>query len=182
MRTTNGKPMWRWRQGGRWGRHDIDRVGMALIAVGEEHGDLNAEWVVRAARRKDSPLHACFNWDDKAAAHEYRKEQARSLIRSIIVDEERNGETYEVPYFPHVEAADERPPEYITITDLMEGPVERRDRYLDLVLREAEAFMRKHAAVSELSGVFRAIQTARRRFEKARQRCKPKGKEERPEA
>lgn len=41
--------------------------------------------VVDAARPKDSPLHTAFNWDNKEAAELYRQEQARTLIRSIVV-------------------------------------------------------------------------------------------------
>ncbi len=50
-----------------------------------------AEEVVRAARPKRSLLHPHFEWNDTAAAEEYRREQARWLLRHIAVVES-NGE------------------------------------------------------------------------------------------
>jgi len=44
---------------------------------------LNAEEVVRENTPDDAPLHGEFVWDDKLAAHEYRKERARCLIRHL---------------------------------------------------------------------------------------------------
>lgn len=48
-----------------------------------EHGEVTAEVVLRDARKKSSPLHPYFEWDDRLAAHEWRKEQARRLIREV---------------------------------------------------------------------------------------------------
>lgn len=45
--------------------------------------------VVDEARPDDSPLHQHFTWDDGEAADEWRREQARRLIRTfkIVLDE-----------------------------------------------------------------------------------------------
>jgi hypothetical protein len=47
---------------------------------------LTAELVVAEAVDPNSPLHKTFEWDDSVAAHEYRLEQARSLIRRIHIN------------------------------------------------------------------------------------------------
>lgn len=49
-------------------------------------GNLTPAAVVEDARSKKSPLHDQFEWDDGEAAHKYRLEQARTLIRSVRVE------------------------------------------------------------------------------------------------
>lgn len=48
-------------------------------------GRLTPAAVVKDARSKKSPLHSFFEWDDSEAAHQYRLNQARGLIRSVRV-------------------------------------------------------------------------------------------------
>jgi hypothetical protein len=57
----------------------------ALEALQNRYGQLAPEAVVEAARDPASPLHGYFLWDDEAAGHEFRMEQARQLIRSVTV-------------------------------------------------------------------------------------------------
>ena len=46
-------------------------------------GDFTASDIVDRARHEASTLHAGFEWDDTAAAHEHRLSQARKINRSI---------------------------------------------------------------------------------------------------
>lgn len=57
----------------------------ALLAVRAEHGRLTPDAVVTAARPADHPLHSRFEWDDAVAGEEFRRVQARELIRSVRV-------------------------------------------------------------------------------------------------
>lgn len=59
----------------------------------EQHGELTAGMVVQSARPKNAPLHPYFEWDDKAAAEEFRLEQARSMIRRVtfVIEDEDEG-------------------------------------------------------------------------------------------
>ena len=67
-------------------QEDIERIGGELAALAERHdGGLDAVQVVDAARDPASALHRYFEWDDSAAAAEYRLDQARAVIRSIKV-------------------------------------------------------------------------------------------------
>lgn len=52
-------------------------------------GDLTPDIVLDSARPSDSPLHKHFEWDDSVAAEQYRRNQARTLLRAYrlrIVD------------------------------------------------------------------------------------------------
>jgi hypothetical protein len=65
------------------------KIGQALKAITDEQkGRLTPKAVVEAARNEKHPLHKHFEWDDAKAAHSYRIEQARELIRVIRVEEE----------------------------------------------------------------------------------------------
>lgn len=57
-----------------------------LAELYREHGLLTPDLVVADARAKSSPLHSFFEWDNKAAAEGYRRDQARRLIASVRVE------------------------------------------------------------------------------------------------
>lgn len=56
-----------------------------LNRIREEAGQLTTEAVIEAARPDDAPLHNAFEWDDSVAAEEYRKAQARKLLKGIVI-------------------------------------------------------------------------------------------------
>lgn len=60
-------------------------VADRLAALYKKNGTLTPALVVKDAKPKASPLHACFEWDDGVAAAKYREEQARELIRGVEV-------------------------------------------------------------------------------------------------
>jgi len=62
-----------------------DRQAAANRIAEIDDGKLSPESVVRDAKKRSSPLHKFFEWDDSKAAHEHRIYQARELIRSITV-------------------------------------------------------------------------------------------------
>lgn len=55
----------------------------AIEATADAHGHITPEGVVNAARDPKSPLHCKFEWDDGIAAEQYRRDQARTLIRKL---------------------------------------------------------------------------------------------------
>lgn len=63
-------------------------IGSAIDSLkAERGGKITAEDVLNAARDEGSPLHSCFEWNERKAAHEYRLVQARTLLRSIEIVE-----------------------------------------------------------------------------------------------
>ena len=63
-----------------------DAIRDELARIAEENsGILTPDAVVAEAQAKNSILHDMFEWDNKKAAHEYRIDQARTLIRSVRV-------------------------------------------------------------------------------------------------
>ena len=69
--------------------HQEDRVrpdvAASLAALEDRQGRLVAEDVVAEASNPDNPLHTCFEWDNLIAGHQFRLEQARTLIRRVKI-------------------------------------------------------------------------------------------------
>ena len=59
-------------------------VKVALDGLSKK-AELLPSTVVQSARPASSPLHDQFDWDDGSAAHAFRLEQARRLIREYII-------------------------------------------------------------------------------------------------
>lgn len=71
--------------GSRIRRGDAQAIGEAFERIRKSGKALTAETVLDAATDPKSPLHRYITWDDADAAHQFRLEQARKLIRSVEV-------------------------------------------------------------------------------------------------
>lgn len=111
----------------------------------DERGEVRATEVERRARRKSSPLHPCFNWDDTSAAYEFRLMQARTLIRTVKVQVE--GRQVPLVHVPRIEMDE---PE----GDSREGTY----KPVSLVVRVEDEFTRAwREAVTRLDAAYRAV-------------------------
>lgn len=71
------------------GKADPQVIGEALEEISKSKGgELHPEDVVEVARSTRHVLHKHFEWDDTVAAENYRKDQARNLIRIVRVEDE----------------------------------------------------------------------------------------------
>ena len=69
---------------------DAEEAFDALETIRATHdGQLRSVDVVRTAEDKKSTLHRHFEWDDSIAAESQRRQTARSLVRSIVIVEEK---------------------------------------------------------------------------------------------
>lgn len=72
----------------------------AVRAIADTRGGLiTPDAVVRAARSPSSPLHALFTWDNRKAAHAHRLNEARMLIRSVMVTVSERSIVFDVPQY-----------------------------------------------------------------------------------
>ena len=92
---------------------DYQAIENRLLILAKE-GRLEADAVVRDAEDEDSPLHEVFEWDDKVAAHAYRVEQARSLIRTITIDVTYERHVLVVPAYVRDPKADPKEQGYVS--------------------------------------------------------------------
>lgn len=146
--------VYHWKDGARE-KADAQKVGEELEGIGY----CDADSVVNAARKSKGELHKCFEWDDAVAGHEYRKEQARYVLRMLVtpVDVEAvDGDppqvmmrVYESVRFVADDGSPEATMAYIPTREALEDPVMReqvRER-LRNTIGQAEATARIYGFV-----------------------------------
>lgn len=132
------------------------RIKTAAAVVGaecerlEREGRLTAKELVKESRPKDAPLHKEFEWRDKVAGELWREHQARHIINSVVIINERK-EPQRV--FFNIEIKEQ---EYYSVDTILQSE-DKRDALLKTALRELEAFQMKYSQITELCGVFDAI-------------------------
>lgn len=121
-------------------------------------GRVTAGSVVDQARPRRNPLHKQFEWDDSKAAEEFRKEEARTMLRSIeVVYEEAQavGPVRALEVVTEV-IGDEPQKFYRSTSEILEDP-NARDELLGNAIRDALSFKRRYALLSELAGIFHEL-------------------------
>lgn len=140
-----------------WG--NVQQMGEHLERLRSVNGYLSPPMVVEDARDPSSPTHNAFEWDDTAAAERYRLEQARYLLRAIVIlREPTNGDPKQVRAFVNVRET-EGGPIYTSINIAMGDPA-MRQAVLQQAWRELEGWRQRYSEYQELSHVFEVIESA----------------------
>jgi hypothetical protein len=135
------------------------RVAAELRRLAQLNGGLLSPFVVvSAARKKTSPLHKYFTWEDGAAAEKWRLHEARNLIR-VTVEYLPNGdqELKEVRVMYSLPSDRTSEGGYRVTTDVLSD----EDRYaelLEMAKAEMQTFAKKYRHIKELAGVIAAIE------------------------
>jgi hypothetical protein len=136
-----------------------------LRAIWDDRGRLTPGDVVEAARPKDHPLHAQFEWDDEVAGAAYRTAQAAQLIRSVkIVLTTENGsiEDHKVrAWLParYAGGDDAEAGSYVPTPEILSA--DQRSFMLRQLRREAAAFQRRYSHLQEYWQVLDEMSAAR---------------------
>lgn len=133
---------------------DSQSVGEELGRIHEDAGELTPTVVLKAARRKRSPLHDAFEWDDAKAAEDHRLWQARYLIGSVIIRSVEGEDTPPVRAFVSVAAGTGR--EYVPTVEARSDPF-LREQILERACSEALAWRRRYSDLAEFAGVVAVI-------------------------
>jgi hypothetical protein len=148
-------------------RADPQQIGEALERIRLDNGgELHPRGVVEGARSPTSPLHRHFEWNDRKAAEAHRVDQARALIRSIRVIDEKDQPR---PAFLSIRADDGIG--YRSYSDVISS-VDLRQRLLEQAERDLNAWTLRY---NELKEIVSLIEPARREL---RRRVKPRGEDE----
>lgn len=135
---------------------DAQKVGEALEEVRLKHeGFLDEKDVVAEASNRSSALHPYFEWNDKRAANEYRLDQARDLIRSIVVSYPES-QNESVRYYVSVKPSEDQEARYYP-TELAVKNEDMRQNILAAALRDMKSFMKRYEQLQELSKLFNAM-------------------------
>ena len=131
-------------------REELDRIRV------RHRGLLRPRDVVAAAEPKNSLLHGCFDWDDSSAAHKFRLEQARHLIRVFVQVSKCGRKNIESRVYVALGSESEGGGGYRLLTDVLSDKA-MREELLQEAYRDMRYFMEKYSALKELASVFQAI-------------------------
>ena len=136
------------------------QVVQELQRIAAKHdGILKAEDVVTEAKRKSSPIHDQFTWDDSEAGHQYRLWQARQLIRCSVIMEQRT-ETQVRAFVSLSPNRTEDGGGYKETVRVLSRKEDRAQLLAD-ALAELKVFETKYRMLTELTGVFEEARRVR---------------------
>ena len=113
--------------------------------------DLTMEILERDAKRRDSPLHAKLEWDDKAAAQAYRRRQLGNIVTKIV---KVNGSQVRRVYVGV--GGGEEPRHYDLVERVLRKPEFRRS-HARRALSELDSFEARYGNLPELAGVLKTL-------------------------
>jgi hypothetical protein len=151
----------RWAKGYR-GKGDAVAIHRELENLRAKTGDLNPQDIVEMARPKGSPAHGEFTWSNKVAAEQYRLEQARKMVRSIVVLYKETPKAGPQRAYVQITRSEVKNDEvqrkrvYTDVRDALKDP-ETRAEILSRAISEAASYRKKYAHLSELAVVLNAI-------------------------
>lgn len=131
-------------------RQELERIAEA------EGGRLVPEVVLGYAESPDNPLHEYLTWDDGAAAHEFRLEQVRRLIRKVTITVTRNDTPQQIRAFVSLRD-DRRENAGYRITTQVMADADLRAKMLSEARADMQAFRTKYRALTELAPVLSAM-------------------------
>lgn len=140
---------------------DADACGRRIAQMRRElKRELDADDVLSDAKRKDSPLHAAFLWDDGDAAERYRRLQATNLIVCLVrVEKTAAGDDIAIRAYVSVQRPDDRRKNYFMPTEKAMADASIRAEVIERALNDFKKAKSRWEHLQELAPIFGAIQT-----------------------
>ena len=170
-----------WREGRTPPRVDAETAAVELKRIYEKfNGYLIPDNVVEESKPVQAPLHGVFDWDDQKAADNWRRQQARLLIRSVQIefaDKSRQpvwvhteilppGRTQPIRFYQDASKIVERPDEWqVAVQEAERGLMQAAQR-VDVLRALARARRAKKSQQQTLTLLAEALATARLMTEK----------------
>lgn len=136
-----------------------ETYGRRLDALEKRNGFLTPSLVLEDAKLESSPLHNYFDWDNKAAAENWRLGQASYLLRSIVItiDGEKEQELrgfYSVTPDEHMNTT--ATSVYVSLNTILTD-VEKREEVVAYALQELRGWADRYRQYSELTSLIKII-------------------------
>lgn len=140
-----------WKSGLRLFCADAQKVANEISEIGES---ATPQEILEKGRNPATELHKCFEWDDSKAAEKFRIEQARTIVRCLVIreTEEPKEQKPEIRMFYKTSGGEGYKPTTIIMQD--------KDEYQKLLERayaELSSFKNKYRSLAELDGIFDLI-------------------------
>ena len=149
--------IYQWAEGARI-NCDPTLAARELNRIAEQNGGrLEPETIVEELVCEGASFHGQFEWNDAKGAHLYRVDQARYIVRSLIVTREvAPGREWHGREFVHLR--DEETSYYAVTVQAMREP-EQAEQIKLRALSDLQAWRRRYAELVALSRLFDAIDT-----------------------
>lgn len=129
----------------------------SLQAIYDQRGELTPSLVVDEARSEDHPLHDRFEWNDAIAGEHHRREQARRLIRSVKILDNRNPKRpRHIREFVSVSRGSDPNPTYMPTVDAVADEFTKAI-VLQAMERDIAALKRKYSHLKEFATAINAL-------------------------
>jgi len=151
---------YRWKKGTRL-RSDPQKIGEELEQIYQTNQAVTPAAVTEFAKNNpDSLLGQCFEWDVQKAAEARWLDEARYVLRHIVMYAEVDGQEKEVRAFWVVtvpDEDDEKPTTvYRLITDIMDDE-EQKAQLIRKARRELSQWQERYSNLREFAAIFSAI-------------------------
>ena len=124
----------------------------------DSDGAVTPARLVEVSKPKNAPLHGEFEWNNTIAAQKYREEQARQIIKNIVIIEvdEKEEEPKQAKCWVNSDRAfvptDERLHKYVTIDTALNNE-SWKDNLLKAAKRDMTSFIVKYKRLTELNKI-----------------------------
>jgi len=138
---------------------DANLAGRELERIQTERGTIEPKVIIEEARPNNSLFHKVFEWDDVKAAESYRVEQAKELVRKLVVVTTQDTSDKGIETRAYVSVKSEefgKKPSYIAISRAMSDD-DLRKQILQQAINELENFKRKYSNLVEFKKIFEII-------------------------
>lgn len=124
-----------------------------IMEICDSFESASPQAILEKARNNDSELHKCFTWDDSIAAERWRLNEARVIVRQLVITEQEvPKDRPEIRLFHKTDNESGYKP-----TELI---IQKEDEYTALLKRawaELQAFKVKYSVLKELQEIFDLI-------------------------
>lgn len=160
-----------WKPGSRI-RVDAQIAGKELERIAVRDGDVVPLTIVQESREPQAPLHEHFEWDDTVAAESYREDEARKLIRSLVVVHVRNDTEDELPPVRALVRVTDapldlyemtEPKHYTSIAKVMSND-DLRDRYVRQAFSTLSSWRDRYRDIEDFARIFTEIDALKEQY------------------
>ena len=139
---------YKWKLKGLTKKVKVDKAVKELQNIKNKCGELTPEAIVQASKSRKSALHKLFEWDNEKASHQYRLQQARTIINNIEIVIVKNNEPYYVNAYEIVKAEEKR--EYKSIDTMS---VDEAEQVRIMVLKNIEYLQKKLSIYEDFTDI-----------------------------
>jgi len=126
------------------------KVNRVFDQIQTEQGYVIASDVVEISRPEQAPLHEEFEWDDERASEKYRQQQARQLLRKVVIN--YKGKQIHRHHNVKLQISGKQIKGYVSIAKILSDE-ELKQQVLEGALARLQYWQQQYKNYQELDGI-----------------------------